>query len=905
MKNRFLTKAIAIILIVGILPIANLPIRTEATISPSDNPGVISIIESKQTGVAPLAVHFEADATSDEFHNCDFTWNFDDLSSGNWGTNNKSKNSAKGAVAAHVFENPGTYSVTVTVKDGLGGTRTGTTQIVVENPDSAYTGDKTTCVNPENDNDFSQAPAGSRHISTNNLSEITQYATEGSRILFKRGASWTINTNLDWQSHDGPVTIGAYGTGANPDKFGIFENAPQITINSENFIDLSNKKDWRIMDLNFIDTSKSHSAIGGVFLSQRNLMFRLKTTGFEVPIGWGHWIDPNSPQINEMSIVSCNVLESGEYAAYIGSERLILLGNNFEDADQAHVVRVWQAYKSVVSNNMFSGSSLQTDLGRQALKMHGPSENEVNSSNWDCLKKRTEYTIVSDNIFGSSGPWPVSLGPQNEQEDERLSNIIFERNCYCGDFGKRSSASFPLDTAFLFYGSRFTIRNNIIDGANFGQYFTGITIRSEGAAPNSQNMWIYNNTIYKPNNLNGQDWTGIRIAPGGESVVIKNNLVSFPAIGTGPQLLIDDGGIGTIQSNNLLNGNFSFVDPNNTQFPLLRSFELNEDSVDAIGKGSIINSVFEDFNGNRRSAVIGYDIGATAFNIALPEDVTYTVTYNLNGGTNHVSNTATYTYGTGLTLQNPTKTGYTFGGWYDNAGFTGSAITEISTTDIGDKTVYAKWTAVPTLPDPTPDPTPTPETKTVEVIETPKQINNPEKITIKPNGEAFDESVEVRLKDDPEVQQIIKESLDKEFKEELKDATIFPLDISLYIKGTDTKVQPNEGTSVTITCPIPESLLADKDKVKVVCVIDDKLTVLETKLVEIDGVWCAEFTANHFSPYAMVVDTSNVLNNIDETATTQNPKAGENSAIPILIIAILSVATISIISKKSKFKVVK
>ena len=52
------------------------------------------------------AVHFEADAISDEFHNCDFTWNFDDLSSGNWGTNNKAKNSAKGAVAAHVFENP-------------------------------------------------------------------------------------------------------------------------------------------------------------------------------------------------------------------------------------------------------------------------------------------------------------------------------------------------------------------------------------------------------------------------------------------------------------------------------------------------------------------------------------------------------------------------------------------------------------------------------------------------------------------------------------------------------------------------------------------------------------------------------------------------------------------------------
>ena len=283
----------------------------------------------------------------------------------------------------------------------------------------------------------------------------------------------------------------------------------------------------------------------------------------------------------------------------------------------------------------------------------------------------------------------------------------------------------------------------------------------------------------------------------------------------------------------------------------------------------------------------------------------YGITYNLNGGTNNGSNTATYNYGTGLTLQNPTKTGYAFGGWYDNASFTGSAITSISTTDNGDKTFYAKWIAVPTPPAPTPDPTPTPETKTVEVIETPKEIKNPEKIEIKPNGDAFDKSVEVRLKDDPEVQQIIKESLDKEFNEELKDATIFPLDISLYVKGTDTKVQPNEGTSVTITCPIPESLLAEKDSVKVVCIIDSELTVLETKVIEIDGVWCAEFTANHFSPYAMVVDASNVLNNIDETATTQNPKTGDNSATPISIIAILSVAIIAVVSKKRKFKVVK
>lgn len=72
----------------------------------------------------------------------------------------------------------------------------------------------------------------------------------------------------------------------------------------------------------------------------------------------------------------------------------------------------------------------------------------------------------------------------------------------------------------------------------------------------------------------------------------------------------------------------------------------------------------------------------------------YTVTYNKNSGTiANESNYTSYTYGTGLTLPTPTRAGYTFGGWYTNASFTGSAVTNILTTDTGNKTYYAKWTA--------------------------------------------------------------------------------------------------------------------------------------------------------------------------------------------------------------------
>ncbi len=76
----------------------------------------------------------------------------------------------------------------------------------------------------------------------------------------------------------------------------------------------------------------------------------------------------------------------------------------------------------------------------------------------------------------------------------------------------------------------------------------------------------------------------------------------------------------------------------------------------------------------------------------------YTVTLNTNGGTINAGNVTSYTYGTGATLPtNVTKDGFTFGGWYDNSGLTGSAVTTISTTATGNKEYWAKWTAAASL----------------------------------------------------------------------------------------------------------------------------------------------------------------------------------------------------------------
>ena len=80
--------------------------------------------------------------------------------------------------------------------------------------------------------------------------------------------------------------------------------------------------------------------------------------------------------------------------------------------------------------------------------------------------------------------------------------------------------------------------------------------------------------------------------------------------------------------------------------------------------------------------------------VSCAEAVTYKITLNTDSGTFPTGVVAPTEYTNSdlpLTLPAPTRTGYEFGGWYDNAELTGDAITEIPSGTTGNKTYYAKW----------------------------------------------------------------------------------------------------------------------------------------------------------------------------------------------------------------------
>ncbi len=94
---------------------------------------------------------------------------------------------------------------------------------------------------------------------------------------------------------------------------------------------------------------------------------------------------------------------------------------------------------------------------------------------------------------------------------------------------------------------------------------------------------------------------------------------------------------------------------------------------------------------------------------------------------------------------------------------------------------------------------------------------------------------------------------------DISNIVYFPMDISLYDAAGTTKITDTTGLSITITLPIPDSMIQYAGNNKIACIIDNQLSVLAPKFTTINGVACMTFTATHFSPYVIYVNTNSIV----------------------------------------------
>jgi len=449
-----------------------------------------SVTPSRTSGVAPLAVFFDATGTTSPsttrpFHDLEYKWDFGDSAGSpvmgkTWSTGSQTnsatcnapyngcRNNATGAVAAHVYEAAGTYTATLSVFDGTN-TTTKTTTITVTDPATFTTACVANGVTPTA-GDANGCPATATQFynaSSFNTALTAAIAAGARRVLFRKGDTFIASANYEVDAA-GPGIIGAYGTGASP-----FISMPQIA-QYTSAIKFFNSSDWRVMDLAFDGTGTADQtaiADDATYHHAEMTILRVTATNFNG--------DVNFNNLDQLVVVDSNFSLGGSnstgsnYGVWCAAcTNVMLLGNNmYLHTINSHNIRLQGVNKFVVANSTQTGSDRIEPI---------------------TVRGNTQYGVLSDNKFVDN---IVTVKPQNSTSNEYQHDIIFERNWFVS--GIYSGPNLDIE------GSGITVRNNIFDLSLVAGSAVSMGYTNTVGAPMPDLLNIYNNTFYNSSANNG------------------------------------------------------------------------------------------------------------------------------------------------------------------------------------------------------------------------------------------------------------------------------------------------------------------------------------------------------------------------------------------------------------------
>lgn len=537
---------------------------------PGEEEPLAGTFSSRTTGVAPLAVFFDAVNTAspaydsgveqpdDElsYQEFDYAWDFGDSGSGSW-PDGTSKNFERGYTAAHVFENAGTYSVTLTVTNSLGVETVYTQDIVV----GAF-GGTTFYISSSDGSD-----------SDDGLTEGTAWATVAKmyteigtnrRFLFKRGDTFPVTANgtID---EVGPGIIAAYGVGADP-IWDITPDATAITVAAS---------DWRIVDLELNGNGSAGQGINVSNAAQRTELLFLNINVHDFGLNYV-WND-NEGAIaapDKLFIIGGESRDAADYCAIIDSRRTAIVGCVMSGAGQ-HVIRPGIMDKGVIAHNELSDGAVHI------IKLHSSTDGSGRSV--------TRFVNIYKNEI-TGGQISLSIEPQNNVLDERVTQIIVESNT----FGVVVATSDSIRVAAQWV----TIRNNTSLGNGSNDHKL-VFIHTRGIEPNFENIFVVNNSTYVGTI---QDFFKmVSIENAGSNVLLMNNICSAPDVSD--RAFLEGTCTNLTNTDNVMTDTPGFADPDNGDFSLaLGSEALDVGTTNAIAKVDKI--------GTSRPQGGGYDLGA-------------------------------------------------------------------------------------------------------------------------------------------------------------------------------------------------------------------------------------------------------------------------------------------------------
>lgn len=547
--------------------------------SVSTAPGGSMTAANRTSGPAPLAVVFDAvrsdsgvaapllSGSRRDYASYNYSWNFSDGASGTWTHSGKSKNEATGFVAAHVFDTPGSYRVTLAVTDTAGSVRSYEQTITVQDPEvifansSADTAERTLYV-AANGSDTNNGSLN-RPLQTWARAKTLLFASNGPRrVLLRRGDSFAHNTTGTITGRTGPFQVAAYGTGANP------------VINSPSATNELLALDATATDVRVVDVDMYGNTAGACIRPGTNtLIHRCKLINFSNGV-----TTSDAHGLKDGVVLSENTIQNNDrYGVYFNfGQRVAILGNLIDDVNGEHLVRSYITH-SLVQHNIFrNGHPAKHQLKFCGYFPTGSVERAVGTPT-----ETVEFSIISDNTFEQAGPinWMITLGPVDNTKNQHTQDVVFERNVLRAD---------P-DTQVMLYANNnyITVRNNVFDGT-LKPGVTAIRVTRRGVEPPPTGYNIFNNTCYSGASSGGI--TCAQIDSMASNTTVRNN---FAVASTGG-LMIGNGGTGLVQSNNVLVSSGGFVNA------AAGDFRLTAGSA-AIDAGMVLPHVIEDKNKNRRN----------------------------------------------------------------------------------------------------------------------------------------------------------------------------------------------------------------------------------------------------------------------------------------------------------------
>jgi hypothetical protein len=434
---------------------------------------------SQVNGVAPLAVFFDVlDPASGVVQPPDgdfaawlYEWDFGDADSGAWSTSERSRNEAIGYVAAHVYDAPGTYEVTLHVTSPDGDTYEYQQSIKADNP-ADVAGWRTYYVASDG-SDSNDGRSPSAPLRT--FSEAMSKVGSSTSILFRRGDAFIVDLPGSITA-EGPGIIGAYGDPSDPRPVLLSADLP--------FVFQPLEPHWRIMDLEMIgDATPSlfNAGIdGGAAATQFLLLERLTIHGYYHGVVTTYY--PQPIVHDHVFIVDCEIFGQSNKGMFIGGTRQVVMGNNMHDS-LSHVVRIWHARKAIVSENRLV---YDFDPVGTVIKLHNATEVPNLPDG--------QYIIIAGNYI-KGHTWDVTIGTQGEWANETIRDVVVERNFIAANrttmIGIRVSAQ------------NVVVRNNIGDLTGAENDMKFISVVQWGAEPPPTGARILNNNAYRSDTGSG------------------------------------------------------------------------------------------------------------------------------------------------------------------------------------------------------------------------------------------------------------------------------------------------------------------------------------------------------------------------------------------------------------------